>query len=92
MRARKEIEDRTDIETRVVVLGHLQRGGSPSAFDQMLATRYGIAAIDLVKEGRFGLMVGLKGNEIASVPLLDVVGKRKTVDPKLYEVAKVFFG
>ena len=88
----KEIEDRTDIETRVVVLGHLQRGGSPSAFDRMLATRYGIAAIDLVKQGRFGLMVGLKGNEIASVPLLDVGGKRKTVDPKLYEVAKVFFG
>lgn len=88
----KEIEDRTDIETRVVVLGHLQRGGSPSAFDRMLATRYGIAAIDLVKQGRFGLMVGLKGNEITSVPLLEVVGKRKTVDPKLYEVAKVFFG
>lgn len=88
----KEIEDRTDIETRVVVLGHLQRGGSPSAFDRMLATRYGLAAIDLVRQGRFGLMVNLKGNEIASVPLLDVVGKRKTVDPKLYEVAKVFFG
>ena len=88
----KEIEDRTDIETRVVVLGHLQRGGSPSAFDRMLATRYGIAAIDLVKQGRFGLMVGLKGNEITSVPLLEVVGKRKTVDPKLYEVAKIFFG
>jgi len=88
----KEIEDRTDIETRVVVLGHLQRGGSPSAFDRMLATRYGIGAIDLVKQGRFGLMVGLKGNQITSVPLLDVVGKRKTVDPKLYEVAKVFFG
>ena len=88
----KEIEDRTDIETRVVVLGHLQRGGSPSAFDRMLATRYGIGAIDLVKQGRFGLMVGLKGNQITSVPLLDVVGKRKTVDPELYEVAKVFFG
>ncbi|MFQ6064523.1 MAG: 6-phosphofructokinase [Candidatus Bathyarchaeia archaeon] len=88
----KEIEDRTDIETRVVMLGHLQRGGSPTAFDRLLATRYGIAAIDLVKKGKFGLMVALKGNEIVSVPLKDVTGKRKTVDPKLYELATVFFG
>jgi len=88
----KVIEDSTDIETRVVVLGHLQRGGSPTAFDRMLATRYGIAAIDLVKQGRFGLMVALKGNKIVSVPLKDVVGKRKMVDQKLYEMATVFFG
>jgi len=88
----REIERRTGIETRVVVLGHLQRGGSPTAFDRILATRYGIAAIDLVKKGKFGFMVALKGNEIVSVPLKDVVGKRKTVDPKLYEMAKVFFG
>ncbi len=88
----REIEDRTDIETRVVVLGHLQRGGSPSAFDRMLATRYGIAAIDLVKRGKFGLMVALKGNDIVPVPLKDVAGKRKKVDPELYDVAKVFFG
>jgi len=88
----REIENRTGIETRVVVLGHLQRGGSPTAFDRILATRYGIAAIDLVKEGKFGFMVALKGNEIVPVPLKDVIGKRKTVDPKLYEMAKVFFG
>jgi len=88
----KEIEKKMDIETRVVVLGHLQRGGSPIAFDRVLATRYGIAAIDLVHEGKFGQMVALRGNEIVSVPLKDVVGKRKTVDLKLYEMAKIFFG
>ncbi len=88
----KEIEKRTGIETRVVMLGHLQRGGSPTAFDRILATRYGIAAIDLVNQGKFGLMVALRGNEIVSVPLKDVVSKRKTVDPKLYEMATIFFG
>jgi 6-phosphofructokinase 1 len=88
----KEIEKCTGIETRVVMLGHLQRGGSPTAFDRILATRYGIAAIDLVNQGKFGFMVALKGNEIVSVPLKEVVGKRKTVDPKLYEMATVFFG
>lgn len=88
----KEIEKRLGIETRVVVLGHIQRGGSPTAFDRILATRFGIAAIDLVHEGKFGHMVAIKGNRILSVPLKDVVGKRKTVDLELYEIAKVFFG
>jgi 6-phosphofructokinase 1 len=89
----KEIEKRFEnIETRVVVLGHLQRGGSPVAFDRVLATRFGIAAIDFVHEGKFGLMVAIRGNEIVSVPLKDVVGKRKTVDPKLYEIAATFCG
>jgi len=88
----KEIEKRMDIETRVVVLGHLQRGGSPTAFDRILATRFGIAAIDLVHQGQFGRMVAIQGNKIVSVPLKDVVGKRKTVDLKLYEIATVFFG
>jgi len=89
----KEIEKKCkDIETRVVVLGHLQRGGSPIAFDRVLAIRYGIAAIDLVHEGKFGHMVTLRGNEITSVPLREVIGKRKTVDLRLYEIAKVFFG
>jgi 6-phosphofructokinase 1 len=74
------------------MLGHLQRGGSPTAFDRILATRYGIAAIDLVHQDRYGMMVALKGNEIVSVPLKEVVGKRKTVDPKLYKMATVFFG
>lgn len=88
----KEIEKRMDIETRVVVLGHIQRGGSPIAFDRVLATRYGVAAIDLACQGKFGLMVALRGNRITSVALKEVVGKRKTVDLELYEIAKVFFG
>ncbi len=88
----KEIERCLDIETRVVVLGHLQRGGSPTAYDRVLATRYGIAAIDLVHEGQFGKMVALKGNKIVSFLLKDVIGKRKTVDLELYEIAKVFSG
>jgi phosphofructokinase-like protein len=88
----KELEKKTGIETRVVVLGHLQRGGSPTAFDRVLATRYGVAAIDLVHKGKFGHMVTLKGNKIGSVPLKDVVGKRKTVNLELYNIASVFFG
>ncbi len=88
----KKIEKRLGIETRVVVLGHLQRGGSPTAFDRILATRYGVAAIDLVHEGTFGCMVALKGNKIVPVLLKEVAGKRKTVDLELYDIASVFFG
>jgi 6-phosphofructokinase 1 len=89
----KEIEKRCGhIETRVVVLGHIQRGGSPIAFDRVLATRYGIAAIDLVHDRQFGHMVALHGNKIGAVPLKEVVGKRKRVDPELYKIAGVFFG
>jgi 6-phosphofructokinase 1 len=88
----KEIEKITGIETRVVVLGHLQRGGSPTAFDRILATRYGIAAIDLVQKKEFGKMVALKGKQIIAVPLKNVIGKRKSVDLNLYEIAKVFSG
>ena len=88
----KEIEKQTGFETRVVILGHLQRGGPPTAFDRILATRFGIAAIDLVKKGKFGQMVALKGNEIVSVPLKDAIGKLKTVDLRLYETASIFFG
>jgi phosphofructokinase-like protein len=88
----KEIEQRTGIETRVVVLGHLQRGGSPTAFDRILATRFGVAAVDLAHQGKFGYMVALQGNQIVPVPLKEVVGKRKTVDMELYELASVFFG
>ncbi len=88
----KQIEKYIDIETRVVVLGHLQRGGTPTAFDRVLATRYGIAAIDLIHKGEFGQMVALQGNKIVSVPLKDVAGKRKMVDLELYEISKVFSG
>lgn len=88
----KEIEKRMGIETRVVILGHIQRGGPPTAFDRILATKFGVAAIDLVHKGKFGHMVALRGNRILSVPLKDVVGKRKTVDLELYNIASVFFG
>ncbi len=88
----KEVEKCMKTETRVVILGHLQRGGSPTAFDRVLATRFGIAAIDLVHEGRFGRMVALQGNKMVSLPLEEVIGKRKSVDLELYEIASVFFG
>jgi len=88
----KEIEKCMGIETRVVVLGHLQRGGSPTAFDRILATRFGVAAIDLVHAGKFDRMVAIKGNKIVSVPLAEVIGKRKTVDLELYDLATIFFG
>ena len=88
----KEIEKSINVETRVVILGHIQRGGSPTPFDRILATRFGIAAIDLVHEEKFGYLVGLQGNKMVPVPLKDVVRKRKTVDLRLYDLARVFFG
>ena len=88
----REIRRRTGFDTRVTVLGHLQRGGSPSAFDRVLATRFGIAAIDLVNEEKFGKMVALRGNKIAAVDLSEAIKEIKKVDPKLYEIAQVFFG
>lgn len=88
----KEIEKCLNVETRVVVLGHLQRGGSPTAFDRILATRFGIGAVDLIQKRKFGYMVALQGNKIVSVPLKDVIGKQKTVDLELYDIASVFFG
>lgn len=88
----EEIEKRTGYETRVTVLGHIQRGGSPTAFDRVLATRFGVKAVDLAMENKFGQMVSLKGNEIVYVPLEEAVNQLKTVDMKLYEIAKVFFG
>jgi 6-phosphofructokinase 1 len=72
----------TEHEVRVTVLGHLQRGGTPSAFDRLLATRYGVAAVDLIAAGGFGRMVTLRGNEIGSVPLLEACGRLKLVDPE----------
>lgn len=87
-----EIGRRTGFETRVTVLGHIQRGGSPTAFDRVLGTRFGIAAIDLVHKGDFGKMVALRGTKIVPVALKDAVSKLRTVDMDLYEIAKVFFG
>jgi 6-phosphofructokinase 1 len=86
------IEQRTGFETRVTVLGHLQRGGSPTAFDRVLGTRFGVKAVELVLEGRFGQMVSLQGNKIVSVPIEQGTGTLKTLDMELYDVAKIFFG
>ena len=88
----KEIEKRTGYETRVSVLGYIQRGGPPTAFDRVLGTRFGVKAIELVKEKRFGQMASLSGNKIISVPLEKATGTLKTVDPEYYEIARVFFG
>ncbi len=86
------IEQRTSYETRVTVLGHLQRGGSPTAFDRVLGTRFGVKAVELVLEGRFGMMVSLQGNQIVAVPIAQATGTLKTVDRRLYDLAKIFFG
>jgi len=88
----KEIEKRLDVETRVTVLGHVQRGGTPTAHDRVLATRFGIAAVELIKNENFGKMVALQGNKIVPVELEKVVSKSKTVDMELYDIAKTFFG
>jgi len=88
----KEIEKRTGYETRVSVFGHIQRGGSPTAFDRILGTRFGIKAVELVKNKKFGRMAALVGNKIIDVPLEDAVKELKTVDMELYEIAKEFFG
>ncbi len=88
----KKIEEKTGFETRVTVLGHIQRGGSATAFDRMLGTRFGAEAVQLVKRGEFGNMVALRGNEIVACPLDVAVGTLKTVDPKFYGMAKAFFG
>jgi phosphofructokinase-like protein len=102
----KKIEELTGIESRAVVLGHIQRGGSPTAFDRVLGTRYGVKAVELAADGKFGNMVSLRGTEVTAVSFDDVIhevtdaktGKKKLrlknrcVPPELYETAKVFFG
>jgi 6-phosphofructokinase 1 len=89
----EEIEARTGFETRVTILGHVQRGGTPTAYDRVLSTRFGIAAIDAVHDGGFGQMVALRGTAIVRVPLSEAVGELKTIDRELYHhVAEVFFG
>ena len=83
-----EIEKRTGYETRSAILGHIQRGGTPSAFDRVLGTRYGLGAIDLVHEGKFGQMVSLKGNKITSIPLAEAVASNRRVDQDTMSVAE----
>ncbi len=91
-RVAHEIEQRTGFETRVTVLGHVQRGGSPTPRDRVLATRYGLKAADLVHEGRFGRMAALRGDSIVDVSLEDATAELKTVPEDWYEVARAFFG
>jgi len=88
----RELEKRTSIETRVTVLGHIQRGGTPTARDRVLATRFGVFAADLVHQKRFGQMAVLRGDQIVSAPLSQVTAEPKQVDPALFETAAIFFG
>lgn len=87
-----EIERCTQIQTRVTKLGYVQRGGSPTAFDRILATRFGLKAYEMVREGEWGHMTALRGNRIISVPLAEAVGELKRLDESIYRVAEVFFG
>ena len=91
-RIAKEIEQRTGKEARAVVLGHIQRGGTPTAFDRWLATRFGLHAIDAVAEGDYGTMMALRGTKIVPVPLVEGTGELKLVSPEEYAEAQVFFG
>ena len=88
----QQIEKKTGYETRVTVLGHVQRGGSPTAFDRVLGTRYGVAAVDLIHQGKYGYMVRLEGNHITDIPLAQAMTKLKYVDPDLLRIASIFYG
>jgi phosphofructokinase-like protein len=85
------IEKKTGIETRATILGHIQRGGSPTAYDRVLGTRFGVYAVDMIKDGIFGRMAALQGTQIIDIPIDDAVSSIKTVDEDFYETAKVFF-
>ncbi len=87
-----ELEERTGFETRVTVLGHIQRGGSPTPRDRILATRFGLKAADLVEEGKFGRMAALQGDDIVDIALEEATRELKTVPAEWYEVARAFFG
>lgn len=88
----EEIQKRMDIQTRYVILGYIQRGGTPVPFDRILASRYGFGAVNLIAEGEFGKMVALQGNKIVPVELKEATTRLKTVSKEIYELAKVFFG
>lgn len=87
----RQIEQKTGIETRVTVLGHVQRGGSPTAYDRVLATRFGLKAAELVRDKQFGFMASLRGTEITAVPIEEALSQ-KLLDPKVFDDAAVFFG
>jgi ATP-dependent phosphofructokinase / diphosphate-dependent phosphofructokinase len=87
-----KIEQATKLETRTTVLGHIQRGGTATAYDRVLGTRFGAKAVELVKKGDFGKMVALRGTEIVAIPIQDAVNKLKTVQAEYYDMARTFFG
>ena len=87
----EEIEKRTGFETRATILGYVQRGGMPSAFDRVLGTRFGVYAVEMIKAGKFGRMAAIQSNIITDIPIKEAIGKLKTVDLELYKVAQVFF-
>ena len=87
-----EIEKRTGYEARMTQLGHVLRGGTPTAYDRVIATRFGVEAIDAVHEGDFGKMVALHGTDVVRVPIEAGVAQLKTVDQRLFDTAAVFFG
>jgi ATP-dependent phosphofructokinase / diphosphate-dependent phosphofructokinase len=86
------IEERANLSTRVTVLGYIQRGGTPTAFDRVLATRLGVHAVEMVLRGAFGKMAGSRGLNMVDVPLVEVAGKSKPVNEELYRIAEIFFG
>jgi ATP-dependent phosphofructokinase / diphosphate-dependent phosphofructokinase len=88
----EQLEAKTGKEARTVVLGHIQRGGTPTAFDRVLSTRFGLHAIDAAHEGDFGKMVALRGTDIVRVPLSEATRELKTVPAERYTEAEVFFG
>ena len=92
VRLERQIEDRTGYETRMTILGHVQRGGTPNAYDRVLATRFGVAAVDAVTAGDVGTMVALRGTDVIPVPLSEAVAQIKLLDPAFYATAEVFFG
>jgi ATP-dependent phosphofructokinase / diphosphate-dependent phosphofructokinase len=92
IRLEREIEQRTGFESRMTILGHVQRGGTPLAYDRVLGSRFGVAAIDAATDGDFGKMVALRGTEVIRVPLAEALAEPKLLDPKLFETAEVFFG
>jgi 6-phosphofructokinase 1 len=86
------IEKRTGKEARATVLGHIQRGGTPTAYDRVLATRFGVNAIRAVHDGAFGMMVALRGTDIVRAPLAEATRELKLVPPERYAEAEIFFG
>ncbi|MFA5403665.1 MAG: ATP-dependent 6-phosphofructokinase [Ignavibacteria bacterium] len=87
----EEIEKRTGFETRATILGYIQRGGVPSAFDRVLGTRFGVYSVEMIKAEKFGRMAAIQSNRITDIPIKEAIGELKTVDDELYKVAQVFF-